>query len=114
MVIPCIDLMGGKVVQLVQGRDKALEVDSPFPLLTQFRRFSQLHVIDAPGAVPSTAIVGHSPQLTQSTAMSQGAPGSSIRTHNRPLWQRAGILSAGGGHTALCRELVYACSGDPP
>ena len=28
MIIPCIDLMDGKVVQLVQGRDRALEGDA--------------------------------------------------------------------------------------
>ena len=33
MIIPCIDLMGGKVVQLVQGRDKALEGGTPKSLL---------------------------------------------------------------------------------
>ena len=39
MIIPCIDLMGGKVVQLVQGRDKALEGDSPLEMLRSSRRF---------------------------------------------------------------------------
>ncbi len=33
MILPCIDLMDGKVVQLVQGRDKALEGPSPAEML---------------------------------------------------------------------------------
>jgi len=46
VIIPCIDLMGGKVVQLVQGRDKALEADSPLEMLERFAAFPQIQVID--------------------------------------------------------------------
>lgn len=45
-VIPCIDLMGGKVVQLVRGREKALEAESPEAMLERFRRFPVVQVID--------------------------------------------------------------------
>jgi phosphoribosylformimino-5-aminoimidazole carboxamide ribotide isomerase len=37
VIIPCIDLMDGKVVQLVQGREKALEGGSPLEMLEKFR-----------------------------------------------------------------------------
>ena len=46
MIVPCIDLMGGKVVQLVQGRDKALEEDSALDALARFAAFPQIQVID--------------------------------------------------------------------
>jgi phosphoribosylformimino-5-aminoimidazole carboxamide ribotide isomerase len=46
VIIPCIDLMGGKVVQLVQGRDKALEAGSPLEMLERFAAFPQIQVID--------------------------------------------------------------------
>ena len=39
MIIPCIDLMGGKVVQLVQGREKALEGGTPLEMLGSSPRF---------------------------------------------------------------------------
>ena len=45
VIIPCIDLMGGKVVQLVQGRDKALERDNPLAMLTAFDVFPEVQVI---------------------------------------------------------------------
>ncbi len=51
MIIPCIDLMDGKVVQLVQGREKALEGDSPLVMLEKFAAFPQIQVIDLDAAM---------------------------------------------------------------
>ncbi len=51
MIIPCIDLMDGKVVQLVQGREKALEGGSPLEMLARFRAFPQIQVIDLDAAM---------------------------------------------------------------
>jgi phosphoribosylformimino-5-aminoimidazole carboxamide ribotide isomerase len=51
MIIPCIDLMDGKVVQLVQGREKALEGGSPLEMLEKFRGFPQIQVIDLDAAM---------------------------------------------------------------
>jgi len=51
MVIPCIDLMGGKVVQLVQGREKFLELPDPLAVLEKFRDYPEIQVIDLDGAM---------------------------------------------------------------
>ncbi len=51
MIFPCIDLMGGKVVQLVQGREKALEADSPEEMLRRFSAFPEIQVIDLDAAI---------------------------------------------------------------
>lgn len=51
MIIPCIDLMGGKAVQLVQGRDKALEEDSVLAVLERFAGFPEIQVIDLDAAL---------------------------------------------------------------
>src|SRR3954451_23649269 len=51
MIIPCIDLMDGKVVQLVQGREKALEGDSPEAMLQKFAAFPIIQVIDLDAAI---------------------------------------------------------------
>ncbi|MGA2271597.1 MAG: 1-(5-phosphoribosyl)-5-[(5-phosphoribosylamino)methylideneamino] imidazole-4-carboxamide isomerase [Bryobacteraceae bacterium] len=51
MIFPCIDLMDGKVVQLVQGREKALEGDSPAEMLRKFAAFPQIQVIDLDAAM---------------------------------------------------------------
>ena len=51
MILPCIDLMDGKVVPLVQGREKALEGGSPDEMLRQFALFPQIQVIDLDAAM---------------------------------------------------------------
>ena len=51
MIIPCIDLQGGKAVQLVRGRKLALSVDDVLGLLERFRDYPILHVIDLDAAV---------------------------------------------------------------
>ena len=51
MIIPCIDLMDGKVVQLVQGREKLLELPDPLAVLEKFSAYRQIQVIDLDGAL---------------------------------------------------------------
>ena len=50
MIVPCIDLMDGKAVQLVRGREKKLEAD-PMEMLRQFRGYPVIHVIDLDAAM---------------------------------------------------------------
>jgi len=51
MIIPCIDLQGGKAVQLVRGRRRALAMDDVLGLLERFRGYPILHVIDLDAAM---------------------------------------------------------------
>jgi len=51
MIIPCIDLQGGRAVQLVRGRRLALSVRDVFGLLERFGEYPILHVIDLDAAL---------------------------------------------------------------
>ena len=51
MIIPCIDLQDGKVVQLIQGRKKALEGAPPLEMLERFKGFPVIQVIDLDAAM---------------------------------------------------------------
>jgi phosphoribosylformimino-5-aminoimidazole carboxamide ribotide isomerase len=50
-VIPCIDVMGGKVVQLIKGETKAVELESADTAIEMFRGFPLLHIIDLDAAM---------------------------------------------------------------
>src|SRR5579883_1273484 len=80
MIVPCIDLMGGKVVQLVQGREKALEADPPLAMLEKFRAFTEIQVIDldaATGDGENSAIVA------QLASRAKCRVGGGVRTAER-------------------------------
>jgi phosphoribosylformimino-5-aminoimidazole carboxamide ribotide isomerase len=51
MLIPSIDLMGGKIVQLVQGKRKALEFDDFEEWIARFSSFPLVQLIDLDAAM---------------------------------------------------------------
>ncbi len=82
MIIPCIDLMGRKVVQLVQGKSKALELPDPFAVLEKFKDYPQIQVIDLDGAM------GREPQADIVRELCRRKPcrvGGGIRSVERAL-----------------------------
>jgi len=51
VLIPSIDLMGGKIVQLVQGENKALEFDNFGEWVERFSRYPLVQLIDLDAAM---------------------------------------------------------------
>lgn len=51
MIVPSIDLMSGQAVQLVGGKEKALDAGDPRPLLASFRLAGEVAVIDLDAAL---------------------------------------------------------------
>lgn len=80
MIIPCIDLMDGKVVQLRQGREKVLEGQSPEGMLRLFAGFPEIQVIDLDAAMGrgSNSVI-----LEQIAARACIRAGGGVRTPQR-------------------------------
>ncbi len=120
MIIPCIDLMDGKVVQLIQGRDKALEGDAPLEVLSRFAQFPEIQVIDLDAAIGR----GSNDELVQLLASKAVTRvGGGVRTVERAkklLEQGASKIIVGtaafhakGIHHEFLDELVRAVGREP-
>lgn len=65
MLIPAIDLMGGRIVQLVQGERKALEFDDFEPWIERFSKYPLVQLIDLDAAIGSGSNRGLLEQFTR-------------------------------------------------
>jgi phosphoribosylformimino-5-aminoimidazole carboxamide ribotide isomerase len=103
MIFPCIDLMGGKVVQLVQGRDKALEGDAPLEMIAKFAAFPEIQVIDLDAAIGS----GSNDELVKLLASSATCRvGGGVRSV-----ERARALVDQGAHKVIVGTAAFQASG---
>lgn len=103
MIFPCIDLMDGKVVQLVQGREKALEADSPLEMLRRFAAFPEIQVIDLNAAMGT----GSNEDLVRLTAAhARTRVGGGVRTVDR-----AQALVAQGAHKVIVGTAAFGAQG---
>ena len=66
MLIPSIDLMGGKIVQLVQGEKKALEFDDFEPWIERFSKYRLIQLVDLDAAIGQGEAPGNNRALVRS------------------------------------------------
>jgi phosphoribosylformimino-5-aminoimidazole carboxamide ribotide isomerase len=99
VIIPCIDLMGGKVVQLVQGREKALEGGTPLEMIERFAAFPEIQVIDLDAAMGK----GSNDDLVELIAVRATARvGGGVRSP-----ERARMLIEQGAHRVIVGTAAF-------
>jgi len=103
MIFPCIDLMDGKVVQLVQGREKALEADSPEEMLRKFAAFPEIQVIDLDAAMGRGS---NDDLVARLAAHATIRAGGGVRTV-----ERAKALVAQGAHKVIVGTSAFTKTG---
>jgi len=103
MIFPCIDLMDGKVVQLVQGREKALEADAPLEMLRRFSAFPEIQVIDLNAAM-GTGSNGDLVRLVAANARAR--VGGGVRSVDR-----AKALIEQGAHKVIVGTAAFSSAG---
>ncbi len=99
MLIPSIDLQGGRIVQLVQGERLAIEASDPEPWIARFSRFPRVQLIDLDAAK------GHGDNAGMIAAICSRLPcrvGGGIRSIERAL----AVLDA-GAHAVIASSALF-------
>ena len=106
MIIPCIDLMGGKVVQLVQGREKKLELPDPLAVLEKFADYPEIQVIDLDAAIGGPEGAANADIIRELCARKPCRVGGGIRTV-----ERAQQVVAGGARKVIVGSSAFTAQG---
>ena len=80
IVVPCIDIQDGKVVQLIQGKTKALEGPDPLEMLERFAGFEEVQVIDLDAAM---GVGDNAPIIEMLASRAKCRVGGGVRTAAR-------------------------------
>ena len=100
IVVPCIDIQGGKVVQLVQGREKVLEGPDALEMLERFAGFPEIQVIDLDAAM---GVGDNGAIIEMLTSRARCRVGGGVRTP-----QRARQLVDLGAHRVIVGTAAFA------
>jgi phosphoribosylformimino-5-aminoimidazole carboxamide ribonucleotide (ProFAR) isomerase len=106
MVIPCIDLMGGKVVQLVQGREKKLELPDPLAVLERFAVYPEIQVIDLDAAISGPGGTTNAEIVRELCARKPCRVGGGIRSVERAL-----RVAADGARKVIVGSSAFTAQG---
>ena len=99
IVVPCIDIQGGQVVQLVQGRERALVGPDPLEMLELFAGFPEIQIFDLDAAMG----VGDNGALIEMlTSRARCRVGGGVRTP-----QRARQLVDLGAHRVIVGTAAF-------
>jgi phosphoribosylformimino-5-aminoimidazole carboxamide ribonucleotide (ProFAR) isomerase len=105
MIVPCIDLMGRKVVQLIQGREKALELPDPLAVLEKFAEFPAIQVIDLDAAL-GRGSEGNADIVRKLCQRKPCRVGGGIRSVERAL-----EVVSGGAHKVIVGSSAFTAQG---
>jgi phosphoribosyl-ATP pyrophosphohydrolase/phosphoribosyl-AMP cyclohydrolase len=102
MIVASIDLMQGKAVQLVEGKEKVLEQDNPVELAKEFNRYGEIAVIDLDAAMRKTKNIENQKIIHEICAFADCRAGGGIGTV-----EQAGELVSRGARKVIIGSKAF-------
>jgi phosphoribosylformimino-5-aminoimidazole carboxamide ribotide isomerase len=119
MLVPSIDLMGGKIVQLIHGQKKALEFDDFEPWIARFSKYPLVQLIDLDAAMGTGSNATLVKEFVKRLPCQVGGGIRGIDDVERVLSDGArrvilgsALILAGEVNRRFARQIAHAVGGD--